>query len=192
MLSGCGFFHSFLKRPFHKRLPQMGVCLLFYLWVGGGRQSSPMGQPFVLDKMCSQNCLLLLTVSDSGALTCVALWGRDGSEPCCPSEVTSLKCAWMNRRMDGFLIILFSSAVSLLSFCCYWFSWYRRIKNPRASDKMCYYRAVSPALFAFLFWIRSFPSCLSRPGPLDLLSLSATQITRIQACGIRLRKQTIG
>lgn len=105
MLSGCGFFHSFLKCPFHKRLPQRGVCLLFYLWVGGGRQSSPMGQ------MCSQNCLLLLTVSDSSALTCVALWGRDCSEPCCPSEVTSLKYAWMNRRIDGFLIIVFSSAV---------------------------------------------------------------------------------
>lgn len=50
MLSGCGFFHSFLKCSFHKRLPQRGVCLLFYLWVGCRRQSSPMGQPLVLER----------------------------------------------------------------------------------------------------------------------------------------------
>lgn len=42
MLSGCGFFQSFLKCSFHKPLPQRGVCLLFYLGGGG-----PMGPSFL-------------------------------------------------------------------------------------------------------------------------------------------------
>lgn len=62
MLSGCGFFHSFLKCSFHKLLPQRSVCLLFYLWVGGGHQSSPMSQPLVLER---QDMLTKLAASSS-------------------------------------------------------------------------------------------------------------------------------
>lgn len=61
MLSGCGFFQSFLKCSFHERLPQRRVCLLSYL--GEGRQMGHSFLPKVQPLVLRQNVLTELPAS---------------------------------------------------------------------------------------------------------------------------------